>query len=332
MNRIRQTLEELGISGEPEATLTREGAFFALVGDVLVYCDERGVRRMGLRSMTRIRSDQRGTLRIETPAGTGLSVNLTGFDPEEVQPFFVRVSEATKYAKAQAEREKSAEQKPVPQVPLENSSQANQSEPGQGSPNHFQPRQPQPNQLQSSDQIDTLVSETLPAVGERPDWDNPEPYEGSVVRVIRQSRTAEQTAPQYTAPQATRTAAKAAPVQTTAVPVAKSEHVAKNISDSQNSTDITEAHNIVATGKTLTKAQARLRVWPKVLRFTAGAVGLCAILPALSYLIGGLPTTALWLLIVMLSGSIFLLAIADALEVLGEDKDALRDSTQSHDY
>ena len=101
---IGPTLEELGITSKPEATLTQQDAFFVLVDDLLVYRDARVLRSIRLRDLTRIHSDDSGTLRVETPAGAALSASLLGFDPDQVQPFFLRVRDATAYAKAQAKR------------------------------------------------------------------------------------------------------------------------------------------------------------------------------------------------------------------------------------
>ncbi|RTR25896.1 hypothetical protein [Deinococcus radiophilus] len=118
MTRIGQTLEELGITGKPEASLTHEGAFFVLVDDLLIYRDNRGMRRVSLRDLTRIHSDDQGVLKVETPAGTALSASLLGFDPDQVQPFFLRVRDATAYAKAQAKREQERQRGEAPPSPF----------------------------------------------------------------------------------------------------------------------------------------------------------------------------------------------------------------------
>ncbi|MDO4263244.1 MAG: hypothetical protein Q4C67_03525 [Deinococcus sp.] len=118
MTRIGPTLEELGITSAPEATLSREDAFFVLVDDLLIYRDARILRRVSLRDLTRIHSDDSGTLRVETPAGTALSASLLGFDPDEVQPFFLRVRDATAYAKAQAKRAQERERGEAPPSPF----------------------------------------------------------------------------------------------------------------------------------------------------------------------------------------------------------------------
>lgn len=98
-DRVQSALRGLGIEGTPVAALEREDAFFALLGDLLVYQDEQGTRRVTLRDLTRIHSDQGGLLRVETPAGTALTASLLGFDPARVQPFFAQVRDATARAK-----------------------------------------------------------------------------------------------------------------------------------------------------------------------------------------------------------------------------------------
>lgn len=98
-DRVLSALKGLGIEGAPTATLEREGAFFALLEGVLVYQDEQGTRRVTLRDLTRIHSDQAGLLRVETPAGTALTASLLGFDPGRVQAFFAGVRDATARAK-----------------------------------------------------------------------------------------------------------------------------------------------------------------------------------------------------------------------------------------
>lgn len=98
-DRVQSALGSLGIEGTPVAALEREDAFFALLNDLLVYQDEQGTRRVTLRDLTRIHSDQGGLLRVETPAGTALTASLLGFDPARVQPFFAQVRDATARAK-----------------------------------------------------------------------------------------------------------------------------------------------------------------------------------------------------------------------------------------
>ncbi|MFC6590596.1 hypothetical protein ACFP81_11465 [Deinococcus lacus] len=87
--QTQQRLAQLGLR-DVRAVLEREDAFFALLDQDLLYHDSRGTRRISLRDLTRIHSDDQGMLRIETPAGTGLGTTLVGFVPEEVQPFFCR--------------------------------------------------------------------------------------------------------------------------------------------------------------------------------------------------------------------------------------------------
>ena len=185
MIRIGPTLEELGITSKPEATLSREDAFFVLVDDLLIYRDARILRRVSLRDLTRIHSDDSGTLRVETPAGTALSASLLGFDPDEVQPFFLRVRDATAYAKAQARR-------------------AQDRERGEAAPSPFArvPRA-QPTEAPSPAPVSAPVvqADKPPAAPPAEEFEPYAPYEqprtlagrlGSVVRVIKRRPEAPQ--------------------------------------------------------------------------------------------------------------------------------------------
>ncbi|BDP41233.1 hypothetical protein DAETH_12020 [Deinococcus aetherius] len=98
-DRVQSALKVLGIGVPPAATLEREGAFFALLEDTLIYQDAGGTRRVTLRDLTRIHSDEEGLLRVETPAGTALIASLLGYDPARVQAFFAQVRDATARAK-----------------------------------------------------------------------------------------------------------------------------------------------------------------------------------------------------------------------------------------
>lgn len=97
--RARTALNTSGITGEPLMSLERDDALFVLTDDVLVYQDGGGTRRVTLRDLTRIHSDQAGLLRVETPAGTALTASLLGFDVGQVQSFFKGVRSATARAK-----------------------------------------------------------------------------------------------------------------------------------------------------------------------------------------------------------------------------------------
>jgi len=100
-DRAAQTLRDLGLTDAPLSALEREDALFVLTPDTLLFQDAGGTRRVTLRDLTRIHSDQEGTLRVETPAGTALSASLLGFDPGAVQTFFGGVRDATARAKEQ---------------------------------------------------------------------------------------------------------------------------------------------------------------------------------------------------------------------------------------
>ncbi|WP_221090809.1 hypothetical protein [Deinococcus aquaedulcis] len=99
--RAVQALQATGMNETPLAALERDDALFALTAQTLLYQDSGGTRRVTLRDLTRIHSDQEGTLRVETPAGTALTASLLGFDPATVQQFFGQVRDATARAKEQ---------------------------------------------------------------------------------------------------------------------------------------------------------------------------------------------------------------------------------------
>ena len=52
-DRVQSALKVLGIGVPPVATLEREGAFFALLEDTLIYQDAGGTRRVTLRDLNR---------------------------------------------------------------------------------------------------------------------------------------------------------------------------------------------------------------------------------------------------------------------------------------
>ncbi|WP_428194323.1 hypothetical protein [Deinococcus saxicola] len=97
--RAQTALKTSGITAVSLMSLEREDALFVLTGDLLVYQDGGGTRRVTLRDLTRIHSDQAGLLRVETPAGTALTASLLGFDVAQVQTFFKGVRSATARAK-----------------------------------------------------------------------------------------------------------------------------------------------------------------------------------------------------------------------------------------
>ncbi|MFD1731138.1 hypothetical protein ACFSC4_08760 [Deinococcus malanensis] len=85
--RAAAALKTIGMEERPVATLEREDALFVLTEGTLLYQDGAGTRRVTLRDLTRIHSDQEGLLRVETPAGTALTASLLGFEPSRVQGF-----------------------------------------------------------------------------------------------------------------------------------------------------------------------------------------------------------------------------------------------------
>ncbi|MBZ9751332.1 hypothetical protein K7W42_10690 [Deinococcus sp. HMF7604] len=99
--RALQAVQAAGMTEPPLSALERDDALFALTAATLLYQDGAGTRRVTLRDLTRIHSDQEGLLRVETPAGTALTASLLGFDPAGVQAFFGQVRDATARAKEQ---------------------------------------------------------------------------------------------------------------------------------------------------------------------------------------------------------------------------------------
>lgn len=118
--RAVQALQTIGMTASPLTSLERDEALFVLTADTLLFQDGDGTRRVTLRDLTRIHSDQEGTLRVETPAGTALTASLLGFDPAQVQAFFGQVRDATAQAKERAaaqEAAQAAEVTPEPAAP-----------------------------------------------------------------------------------------------------------------------------------------------------------------------------------------------------------------------
>ncbi|THF84889.1 hypothetical protein E7T09_19850 [Deinococcus sp. KSM4-11] len=99
--RAQGALKAIGMDEPPVSVLEREDALFILTPKTLVYQDGGGTRRVTLRDLTRIHSDEQGVLRVETPAGTALTATLLGFDVAQVQAFFVQVRDTTARAKEQ---------------------------------------------------------------------------------------------------------------------------------------------------------------------------------------------------------------------------------------
>ncbi|THF68195.1 hypothetical protein E7T06_17425 [Deinococcus sp. Arct2-2] len=116
-DRAQSALKATGMDEASIASLEKEDALFALTAQTLLFQDGGGTRRVTLRDLTRIHSDQEGTLRVETPAGTALTASLLGFDAARVQAFFAQVRDTTARAKQQAAAPlSSGEEKPVASV------------------------------------------------------------------------------------------------------------------------------------------------------------------------------------------------------------------------
>ena len=100
--RIDKLMQAAGLKENVLNSLERGDSMFVLTDQTLLFEDSGGTRRVTLRDLKRIHSDQDGLLRVETPAGTALTANLLGFDPAAVQAFFAQVRDATAKAKQQA--------------------------------------------------------------------------------------------------------------------------------------------------------------------------------------------------------------------------------------
>lgn len=97
--RAQTLLQTAGLKESVLDSLERGDSIFVLTDDTLLFQDSGGIRRVTLRDLRRIHSDESGLLRVETPAGTALTASLLGFDPVAVQSFFRHVKEATRIAK-----------------------------------------------------------------------------------------------------------------------------------------------------------------------------------------------------------------------------------------
>ena len=97
--RIDKLMQAAGLKETVLNSLERGDSIFVLTDQTLLFQDGGGTRRVTLRDLKRIHSDQEGLLRVETPAGTALTANLLGFDPAAVQSFFAQVRDATARAK-----------------------------------------------------------------------------------------------------------------------------------------------------------------------------------------------------------------------------------------
>ncbi|WP_045234247.1 hypothetical protein, partial [Deinococcus pimensis] len=100
-DRILDALRSAGFDVRPTATLDKEGAFFALSDDILIYAEGGRASHVQLRDITRIHSDNQGVLRVDTPAGNAVTASLLGYDVARVQHFFGEVKNATARAKSQ---------------------------------------------------------------------------------------------------------------------------------------------------------------------------------------------------------------------------------------
>ncbi|WP_019009898.1 hypothetical protein [Deinococcus aquatilis] len=112
-DRAQSALKATGMDESPLASLEREDGLFVLTAQTLLFQDSGGTRRVTLRDLTRIHSDQEGILRVETPAGTALTASLLGFDAARVQAFFAQVRDTTARAKQQATSSPPAAAEPV---------------------------------------------------------------------------------------------------------------------------------------------------------------------------------------------------------------------------
>lgn len=101
-DRAEKLLQASAIHEPLIGSIERGDTLFVLTSGTLLYQDSGGTRRVTLRDLTRIHSDQDGLLRVETPAGTALTASLLGFDPVDVQTFFGQVRDTTARVKQAA--------------------------------------------------------------------------------------------------------------------------------------------------------------------------------------------------------------------------------------
>lgn len=99
-DQLLTDLRAAGFDVRPTAILDKDGAFFALTEDQLIYLDAQGAASVELRDVTRIHSDQTGILRVETGHTTAVTAPLLGYEPARVQHFFGEVRHATARAKS----------------------------------------------------------------------------------------------------------------------------------------------------------------------------------------------------------------------------------------
>lgn len=120
--RIDRLMQAAGLKETVLNSLERGDSIFVLTDQTLLFQDGGGTRRVTLRDLKRIHSDQDGLLRVETPAGTALTANLLGFDPAAVQSFFAQVRDATARAK---QRPLATDSGPVASGPTSETSNVN---------------------------------------------------------------------------------------------------------------------------------------------------------------------------------------------------------------
>lgn len=327
---IRSTLEELGISSKPEALLVRDDAFFALVDDLLIYRDAGTRCRIHLRDLTRIHSDDTGLLRIETPAGTALTASLLGFEPDEVQPFFLRVRDATAYAKAQARRAQERQRGEAPPSPF---ARVPRAEADSAAPAHAESSAPAGDPRGAESQAappqaaegEPQVSAAVRAVRRRP---APPPEKGHAEEAPISPEPAPQAAHLPPSAPPAPEPAEPAVLQTVTLPPAPPTVVTETVRDEAPQEEGAAQPSAVGPagaspafawrlGGLLRGANAPdIAVWPPRLRAVAWALLLTALGLTLYYLLAGALASALWLLVVGAASAVFLLAAADALQVL----------------
>ncbi|WP_418514471.1 hypothetical protein [Deinococcus sp. RM] len=299
-DRAAQTLRDLGLTDAPLSALEREDALFVLTPDTLLFQDAGGTRRVTLRDLTRIHSDQEGTLRVETPAGTALSASLLGFDPGAVQTFFGGVRDATARAKEQptsplpqpdAAKTFAPAPSPTPAPAPAPRTAEPQPEPQRPAP---QPAHaPEPQVLQSPVHTDPAPT-PVPAVQERP---APTP-------VVISSSAFSPTRPDPKGPDLSRAPeARPAPAPAPPAPVTAAT-VTPTLRGSAGAAATLARQADLASG-----LPGRLRVLGAVLFL--GAVAL-----ALFQFTGGERTAGLWTLLAGGVGTIALVSLADIARLL----------------
>lgn len=287
-------------------SLEREDSLFVLTPHTLLYQDEMGARRVTLRDLTRIHSDQDGLLKIETPAGVAISASLLGFDVAAVQSFFSEVRNYTSQAK----------QTPAPAVappaPTTIPTQPNEvtsnhaalkvqpapvtPTPPQSAPSQAAPPQPVP--VPVANPVAVTVAKTVP-----------QPQDKTQV-----AQASSQTQPSLVTPviipESSANKNSTGSSQSQKAPSKK-----KSSSSNQESDPVAKSANIAATGE-LGERGEQLGAWVGRLRFMSLVVLVAALGLAFIQFSHQQGLNALWVVIAGGVGAVTLYALTDLIDVV----------------